>query len=204
MKRVISLVLCILLLVTVFAGCNTNSEPSITVPAYERGTVTGNSWSSQWLDLSCMLDAGFVFYTEEQINDLMQITAEHIMVDSNGKSVVDYSKIDAVYEMYAQHSGGKNVIVMCENNAKLKLTESAYIAAMKLQVAQTGLDYTFSEMKETTVGGLKMYRVDSVAHLYGAKVYQSYFLKVYGDRMVSIILSSPIEADIDLMLGYFK
>lgn len=207
MKKIISLILVICLMAGVLAACggqsNTPTEPAPNTAEYTRGTTGDTSWSSPWIGLSYTLNDEFTFTSEEQFTELMQITADVILVDDNGNSIVDYSKLDIVYEMMATGKDGSNVIVICEKN-KNGYTPQAYMNAVKIQLRQAGMEYTFSAMTEYTIGGKTMSRFDATTNAYGPTMYQTYLLMMQGDRMVQIVASSTNKAMIETMFGAFK
>ena len=207
MKKIFSFVLIIFLITGVFAACggqnNGPVEPAGVVPEYSRGVTTSAGWSSEWLNISYSLNDGFTFATEEQIEEMMQISADAILVDGNGNPIVDYSKVDAIYEMMAYGTDGSNVIVCCEKN-KTNLSPKAYIDAVKIQLERAGMEYSFSGLTDYAIGGKAMKRTDATTDVYGPTMYQTYLLMPYGDRMVSIIVSSTDRAMIETMLDAFK
>ena len=207
MKKIFSFVLIIFLITGALAACggqnNGDTEPSISVPEYSRGVTTSAGWSSEWLNISYSLNDGFIFATEDQIEEMMQISADAILVDGNGNPIVDYSKVDAIYEMMAYGKDGSNVIVCCEKN-KTNLSTKAYVDAVKIQLQRAGMEYSFSGLTDYTIGGKAMKRADATTDVYGPTMYQTYILMPYGDRMISIIVSSTDKAMIETMLGAFK
>ena len=194
MKKLISVTLCIFVLCAMLAACDsTEAEPSVQVPDYFPGVTTDTEWSSEWIGLSYTLGDGYTFASHEEINSMMELSADVFLVDESGNPLYDYSKLNVIYEMMAYDASGSNLIIMCEAN-QMNLSEAQYFAAMKRQLKQADMEYVFSDLTEVTIGDVTMRKTQAYTDDYGIRMYQIYLVRVYGDRVISIIASSSNEA----------
>jgi hypothetical protein len=197
-------VICILIAICIVTGLSAcGNEQSVAVEdRYVRGSIVGDTWTNQWLGISYTLTDGFSFTSEEKLYELMQITSDTIFEDDQGNSFVDYSMLDTVYEMMAYHNNGSNVVVISEMNMT-GLTENEYMNYIRLQIIQAALEYNFTELYDFQLGSVSMKRCDGSTTAYGAMVYQTYLLYARGDRIISIVISSPHEDTVENIITSF-
>lgn len=200
MKKVI----CILIAICIVTGLSAcGNEQSVAVEdRYVRGSIVGDTWTNQWLGISYTLTDGFSFTSEEKLYELMQITSDTIFEDEQGNSFVDYSMLDTVYEMMAYHNNGSNVVVISEMNIT-GLTEKEYMNYIRLQIIQAALEYNFTELYDFQLGSVSIKRCDGFTAAYGVTVYQTYLLFARGDRIISIVISSPHEDTVENIITSF-
>ena len=201
MKKLICIIAALCVVLTLF-GC---SAAQISRPAdkYVRGGVEGDTWESQWLGLSYTLAEDFVFTTEQQLQDMMEITPDTIHEDENGFQLVDYSLVDSVYEMMAYHEDGSNVVVISEMN-KAGLSEQEYMNYVRLEIVQLAMEYTFTELYDFQIGDVTLKRCDGSTYAYGDFLCQTYLLIAKGDRIISIQVTAPQKDTIDKIIASFR
>ncbi len=129
MKKLLCLFLAIVMLLGL-CGCfdggtddirgEINAEPTPNEPEFSLGATSGNSYTNDFLGLSCVLPAGWVFYTDEQIMELNNIAKD--MIDD--EQVSDLLKnATIVYDMTASHPDGSSININMEKlNAVQQLT----------------------------------------------------------------------------------
>lgn len=175
-----------LLTLGIVAGCS-------SAPAYEAGTRTSSEFTSAWMGLKFTLPDDMVMVSDEQLEQLMQISADVMYTDSKtGEQMIDYTKLVVVHEMMAQStSDGSNVIVMAEKTTG-NMTEDKYIETAKKQI-QTQLNAEYRVVTEgatRTLAGQEFkeltYAVDASKTL-GYSLDQTMLVKKKGDRMIVIV-----------------
>ncbi len=201
MKKIICILMAICVIASGFAACD-NSPEIVAGEKYVRGTVAGDTWTSDWLGLTYTLTDGFQFTPEEELESLMEITADTIFEDENGEAYVDYSKVDVVYEMMAYHDDGSNVVVSSEMNMT-GLREKEYMEYIRLQIVQAAIEYDFTELYDFQVGNVVMKRSDGFTYAYGDLLYQTYLLLTRGDRIISIVVSAPQKDAVEKIIACF-
>lgn len=192
-----------LLALGIVAGCS-------SVPAYEAGTRTSKAFTSEWMGLKFNLPGDMAMVSDEQLEQLMQISADVMYEDSKtGQQMVDYAKVAVVYEMMAQSDNDRsNVIVMAEKISN-SMTEEKYIEASKSQIStQLTADYQVVKEGETRVlGGQDFkeltYAVDASKTL-GYTLDQTMLVKKKGDRMIVIVFSYSGEEQLQKLMDGFS
>ena len=103
---------------------------------YQKGTVTENSFESEWMNLRFTVQKDMYMFTQEELDVLMQ---------PNGDTI-DYEEMTTVLEMRAQYTGGAVVTVCTEKLPVLyyNTTEEQYLAAVILNLQNQGTAYVES------------------------------------------------------------
>lgn len=220
MKKLFSSILC-LVLVLALSSCSgllerfgsiggslldtSETENGVGQGEYTPGTVTDTDWKSAWIGLQYTLTDGFDMLTLEELEQLMDLTADYIYKDpETGKDMIDYAKVNAIYEMQAVDNMGNNIIVMAEKVNFLVNSEEKYCDALKQQLGQqTNISGTFEDPVSYSIGEIEFLRMDATQSYSGVTVYQTYLIKKYDDRMVVIIISANDVSKIDTVLSSF-
>lgn len=236
MKNWIALSLSALLLTAVLSGCSQSTasstapesssevssaveatptpEPATPTPEpteesveeYVPGERSETSYTSTALGLQFILPENMVMASDDEINQMMQISADMMYEDPDtGEMILDYSKLNTVYEMMAiDVTNGSNVIVMSEKLPLAAMTEEQYIAAMEQQMTQTTVDIDFGEPESYTLGTTEFTRLSYSVAANGAQMNQVMLLKKSGDRMYAITVSYPDTVELAPLLGCFS
>lgn len=236
MKKGIALSLSALLLTAVLSGCSQSTasstapesasesssaaeatptpEPATPTPEpteepveeYVPGERTETGYTSTTLGLQFTLPENMVMASDDEINQLMQVSADMMYEDPDtGEMILDYSQLNTVYEMMAiDVTNGSNVIVMSEKLPLSAMTEEQYIAAMEQQMTQTTVDIDFGEPEPYTLGTTEFTRLSYSVAANGAQMNQVMLLKKAGDRMYAITVSYPDTVELAPLLDCFS
>ncbi len=201
MKKVFSIVLVVSLALVSLTGCSwfgegfdqavnpstssdTGSTTSNSAPAdesgYQRGTMTSVGFTSEYLHIRYTLPDGYVMATEEDLMGMMDVGADALGVDGD---IVDYAKVNTVYEMMATApAGSPNVIVMAEKLPQSNMTEEEYFEAFKGQMANMGVEgFSFSEeIVSMDIAGQSYKKISAEANMEGQSLLQDYIIRKQG------------------------
>lgn len=214
MKKLISLLLFIFILCGVLSGCsgkntntvnNTSSDSKSQKAEYSPGTRTDKEFRSEWIGIKYTLSDDMAMATEEELESMMQIGADMLYEDSNtGKKMIDYAKVNTVYEMMASDLTGNNVIVMAEKLSLSKITVEQYITAFKQQLEKTSASTTYSDVTSRTVAGIDFTQLTCTLSVNGASATQTYLFKKMENRMIGIVVTHQSPERLDTLLQNFS
>ena len=162
MKKLFSSILC-LVLVLALSSCSgllerfesiggslldtSKTENGVAQGEYTPGAVTDSDWKSAWIGLQYTLTDGFSMMSQEELEELMDLATGIYKDPETGKELIDYAKVNAIYEMQAMDNMGNNVIVMAEKVNFLVNSEEKYCDALKQQLGQqTNMSGTFEDL----------------------------------------------------------
>lgn len=177
MKRVLSIVLCVLMIACIFAACSGGSK------AYTPGTAEGDVFTSEWIGIKYNKGEDYIFATKEELRELIDVAADAIKTDEKtGEEIIDYAKANSVIEMMASSIYGDNVLLMTEKLPMSNITMDQYVESLQNQVAATFTGRTTYE-----IAGKEFTELDFKLELSGITLYQNYYLYKIENRMVAII-----------------
>ena len=205
MKKLLSLVLAMLMLVTVFAGCsgtpNTDDTKKVEL---SRGTVEGNVYKSEFLGLQFTKPEGWVYSTDEEIAFAMGLGKEFLEGDlkktlDNSASVYDMMVVDSITRT--------NMSIGFENLSKSfssNMTEKQYVDTLKSQLqGLSGMTVTFSDELTTVKLGEHDYtKAVATTVASGITMTQVYYLRKIDNYMafaIVTIVSGYTAEDIEAM-----
>ena len=195
MKRILLSVL--LLSILLLAACGGGAPAD----SYAPGNLGTQSYDSDWLSIVFTPGADMVLSTREEMNELMNLTAEQLKADG---AIADVSAIATVYEMMATNIlDNSNVIVMAEKLAYENLSEDQYITALKEQFAATGFTFTYEEVTETVLAGETYKNLSYRMEMNGVSVCQTMLIRKIGDRMAALSFTYPDTASRDALYACF-
>lgn len=217
-KRILALVLA---LTMVFALCACTSdddvkgktEPSVTETAVpekelELGNVSGNKYENAYFGFGCELGELWTYASEEQLLSMVQATAD-LVDDENLKD--ELLKADMFYDMMTYfYDGVTNINVVVQNLGAVygTLLDEEAIAeknanTMSEQFAAANMEVRSCEQVTVEFAGADHagILIHSVAN--GSDVYQLQAYVKAGKYVAIITMSSPLEDNIDAMLGFF-
>lgn len=115
---------------------------------YVRGTVEGNTFTSEFLGLSCTVPEGWTFYSEEQMQEIGGEVVDY--ADEDDQETMENAKL--IYEMFViDESTGCNI-----NMNLQKLNVLQMMAVDTEQVLKSQLDSTTSLLENMGVTDLQM------------------------------------------------
>ena len=200
MKRLVSLVLAVLMLAAVFAGC-AGKKVEIS-----RGTIDGEVYQSEYLGIKFTKPMGWVYSTDEEIAYAMGLGEEFLEGDL--KKSLDNSS--AVYDMMVVDSVTRtNINIGFENLARSlssNITEKQYVDAIKSQVSQlSGMTVTFSdELTTVKLGEHEYTKATATTVASGVTMTQVYYLRKidgYMSYIIVTIVSGYTAEDIEAMFS---
>lgn len=210
-KRILILILCVLTIGIFLSGCGENDGTKgveaggdAKVEAkkeYKKGTLTAESFESEYLNMKYSLPENFIMATEEEVLQMSDLGEEVLNADLDK---YDFNKANVVYEMMAvNQSEGQNILLMVEKLPFSNMKVDAYIEELKKELSSVeNINYTIDEeVKSKEIAG-KSYSVVSVSGMDGAML-QDYLIRIENGRIVAIIVTSSTEEDKDVMLNGF-
>ncbi len=171
---------------------------------YVRGTLTENSFKSEYLNMSFEMPEGYVMATEEDLIELSDLGAEQL---DGSQAVIDFSKANTVYEMMVSNMQGvPNISVMTEKLMLSNIKEEQYIESLKGVLESLGMPYTFEEAYTKEFLGQNYTILPAVLEMEGLKIYQDYMILVQDKRAQCIISTymDDTKAEAETLLQTFK
>ena len=205
-----ALVICILGTVT---ACSSGADGETTVESTEkekelsRGTVDGNVYTSEFIGLSFTKPDMWVYSTDEEIAQLMDVGAE-ILNSSNFSA--EAAKLVTVYDMMARDLlTGNNINITFENlqkSAASNVTEEQYLAAFEQLMTNqaSAMNYKFSDVSERTLAGQTFHHVKATGAYMGVEFDQHVYIRKEGIYMIVMTLSIFDGSDIATYEAMFK
>ncbi|MBQ3231160.1 MAG: hypothetical protein IJB49_09125 [Clostridia bacterium] len=212
MKKILSLVLVTLFILS-FTACGGDEDVRGTISTvsgasetaesskadennneFAMGTTNGSVYENSYIGIGCRLDSDWTFYTDEQIKELNQITA-----DKGGEEFAEIMEnADIVYDMFVQKTNGDNMNVNLEKVNAITLAaldmSTFYNEEMKKTLKQSleSVGCTNVEMEDTEVviDGKKFVAVKITSEMSGVKMYQTNFAIKCSKHIASICITT--------------
>ncbi len=180
MKKIISVLLIIASLSLILCSCNSEKVA--------RGTVTDKVYKNESLGITFTAPAGWTFYTDDQLAELMNITKDVFkdseLFDSESiASSIDFMAIDT--------ATSNNVNLAVENlkrTASTKITVEEYLEKAKKQINEQmeGMTFTFSDGGKSTLGGNEYTVLKANCTFNGVSLTQYLYIRKVGNYMITI------------------
>lgn len=217
-KRILALVLA---LTMVFALCACTSdddvkgktEPKVTQTAapekeLELGSVSGGKYENSYFGFGCELGELWTYANEEQLLSMVQATAD-LVDDENFKD--ELLKADMFYDMMTYFYDGvtnMNVIVQNIGAAYGALLDEDAIAEQTAeilpeQLATANMDVQSCDKVSLNFAGAEHAGVRTHSITGDGELYQLQAYVKVGKYVAVVTVSSPLEDNIDAMLGFF-
>lgn len=217
-KRTLALILALVMVFSLCA-CTSNddvkgkTEPGVTETAVpekelELGSVSGGRYENSYFGFGCELGELWTYASEEQLLSMVQATAD-LVDDENLKD--ELLKADMFYDMMTYfYDGVTNMNVIVQNLGAVygTLLDEETIAeknanTMSEQFAAANMEVRSCEQVTVEFAGADHagILIHSVAN--GSDVYQLQAYVKTGKYVAIVTLSSPLEDNIDAMLGFF-
>lgn len=204
MKKLVSLLLCAVMLVS-FIGCAPAVEPDENKKVeLSRGIIDGDVYKSEYLGLEFTKPSSWVYSTDEEIAASMNLSAD--MLGDKFKEAVENNP--SVYDMMVVDSLTRtNVNITYENLAKsmsTNITEEQYLEAVKQQFAGiTGMTVKFTDgIEKVKLGDNEYTKVTAKTTASGITMTQVYYVRKidkYMSIVVATIVSGYTVTDIEAM-----
>ena len=168
----------------------------------ERGTIEGNTYVNESINLAFEKADDWTFYSDEELAEVMGTGAD-ILGYSDFEIALSEQK--TIYAMGAQNSYGSNLFLIFENVSLQNLNEDEYIDIVKEQLnSQSYIEYDFTSQKEIDINGETYVVVDFQADYYSTTVYQRYYVRKQGNYMISISVSAHSPSELDEIEAMFS
>lgn len=173
-----------------------NKDNNADSKKINRGTISGNTYTADYLDLSFTKPDAWQFVSDSELAQLGEMD-ESVM----NSDVAEYLENNLIfYEMMARTiAGNKNVIIAYES---LTATDSEdatvdeYFDGVKLGMDSTGLGYQYSEIKKEKLGNETFHSMLTSMNYGGVSVYQKLFVVMKDKVAATIIITAASEAEI--------
>ncbi len=156
----------------------------------KRGEVKNGTYTNSVLDVEFTPPAGWRFFTDEELAANMNVAAD-IYSDPN---IFASAKQIVVIDCMAQDPlTGDNVNVSIENlvpSNSVNISMDDYVAAVKANLNNTVLSYTFGETENTMLAGIEYTRVIASASYNGVSMTQYIYLRKIQGYVINITATS--------------
>lgn len=210
MKKILSLVLAIIMLVGLCSCLRDNENDNVrgdivtqtssesenepeSEPEFSLGKTANNVYNNDFLGLSCTLSDEWTFYTDEEILQLNNLTAE--LVDEEIAQSLENANI--IYDMYAVQADGSNININLEKLNALQLISLDIKETLESQIdtiktAFEGIGYTDINAKyqKVTVDGKEFDALVYDAKIQGIDFYGTVITFRKGNYLANITVSS--------------
>ncbi len=192
MKRFVMLLLVMSLLVTTVGCAAMALIPAVKGKSVSRGTIEGDVYTSEFIGVSFTRPSTWVYATDEEIANAMQIGAE-LMNKENFAAQAE--KMNNVYDMMASDlMSGDNINIVFENlkaSNSSNITEEQYIEVVKnmLKEQVAMFNYVVGDAEKCKLGQQEFYRLPIEGNYLGADFKQFMYIRKEGTYMVVITLS---------------
>ena len=219
MKRILSVCLLVLLLLSLCAcGGNgeeqirgeqitNNTQPATEGPEFSLGSTTGVTYESTFIGIGCNLPEGWTFYTDEQIRQLNNTTAD--VAGEEYQELMEQATV--VYDMYAVAADGlSNMSVNLEKISQIQLLvldleENLKKIGPTLQETMETMgitDYTY-EVGTKTIEGETFTCLNCHGTISDIDMYQTILNIKCNGYLASVTLTTFGENTIDQLLENF-
>lgn len=180
----------------------TESEPEFSL-----GKTSNNIYKNDFLGLSCSLPSDWQFYSDEQILELNNITAEYI----DDEVLEKIQNANLIYDMYATHpTSGSNMNLILEKVSPLKIATldlktslESQIDVIKQNFENMGYTNLTVKYQKITVDGKEYDGLVLYAEIQGVSFYEKVFAFKKGSYVVNVTVGTLANDETDKVLGYF-
>lgn len=217
MKRVISLILSVMLMVCVMTGCAKEPTPfgdvdtnvnvdlgDVTIKDdastnFEKGTLTVNGYTNESIGLKFTAPTDMIMSTQEELDTLIESAGQQIL----GEDAVAYAQLTTIYDMMAKDIDGNNVM-LCAEKVASSVDIDSYLEALQTGLESVGLGYTFGDVTTGTLAGCEYTRLDAEVNNQGVKMTQTYLVRRVGDRMIALSFTCIADGVLEKMMAAFS
>ena len=177
------------------------------VDGYDRGLTSEEGWISKYFGLKFTPDSSMIMTTSEEIDAMMEVGADAILGEENGKKLYDFTKITNVYEMMAVSLEGTSALVMAEKPLLSNISIDQYVEAVKSQFSKltsqmAGLQ--IGEAVDYEFCGQTFKKMSISYSMSGVQIKQTYLLKKFDDRFLGVIITARDEASFNKIAAMFS
>ncbi len=193
MKKAASLFFASLILLLCLFGCNATEQLKEKLNArITRGTINGNVYQSDFTGITFTKPDHWRYFTDEEIAEAVNIGKEVLDVNAFENTVLEYS---SVYDMVViNEKTGQNLIVGYENlslTVGKSISEGEYYEYLKESLIGSGFKST-NEMEYVLLSGEDYLKVIFLGASNGVEIENTYYLRLIGDIMTFITVTTPV------------
>ena len=168
-----------------------------------RGEWIGNQYVNEFANIKFNLPSGWSKYSDEQIAQVMNVGVE--LLNDDQKKLAELAQSMVIYGMVANDDTTKaNVSVLLEKPT-MKITPESYATSLKGQLeAISSIQYKVNETATAKVGSEEYTALTSTASVSGVEIGQSYYIRAEGDYIITIIVTTTGEGQLDTILKCFE
>lgn len=168
-----------------------------------RGEWDGNQYVNEFANIKFNLPSGWSKYSDEQIAQVMNVGVE--LLNDDQKKLAELAQSMVIYGMVANDDTTKaNVSVLLEKPT-MKITPESYATSLKQQLeAVSSIQYKVNETATAKVGSEEYTALTSTASVSGVEIGQSYYIRAEGDYIITIIVTTTGEGQLDTILKCFE
>lgn len=179
-----------------------------TASSYNRGHYTDTGYESEWLGLRFTVPEGMVMYADNEIQQMMGVSASLLAEDKEtGEMVLNMEGEQLTYEMIVGSETQGSVVLMTE---KTNETDAeAYVkASIEASRQITSGEITLGEMGRCEIGGQEFvyqpYTITAEADGQSRQMMQSFCARYQEDRMVAITLTYGSQEQKERLIAAFS
>lgn len=180
-----SLLVLMLVVITMFSGCNKKEQQ------YTKGTINGNTYESEFLNLKFTMPEGYTMFDEDTLDEYVQFASDVIYKDKD-QQIIDYAEAVTVYEMMCAEAtvNSPNASIFLENLLGKDVSLDDYVETSKQQLQDSGLEYTFGDIKkDVELAGEKYAVLDCIGNYAGQEILQQLYIRQVGNRMMLLTIT---------------
>ncbi len=153
---------------------------------FSMGSWNGNTYSNSFLGLKFDMPKGWVRYSDEQIDQL--INAGFEIMDGSTEQLKKVAELTSVYYLIAQDpNSGNSVQIMTEKPLQV-VSMDYYVSSLTTMLeSQTALNYTIKGVKDFKLAGEDFKAVETVSTVNGLSAVQTIYIRKLGDYFISVI-----------------
>lgn len=170
------------------------TEAPVAEDSYTKGTITGNTFESEWMGLRFNPPATVIMATQEEM-DAVMLQGLQMLYGEEAAEMFDYATMATVNEMQATWLiGMPTVQIIVEKMPMEGVTEADYLAAVKANLESVsgtnGIIYTVDEnMYSMELAGQSFYGMATGVDVGNGVIYQDYLVKAKDNRMIVVAFS---------------
>lgn len=180
----------------------TETEPA-TEASFERGDRSADGYHNASVGIDFKLPDGWIFYTDEQLAQLTNMSAELY----KDKDILEKTDVTSLYEFMAVDSATGNNIAMLTEKTLLPVTAEQYLTVLKTQISsqyEEGLMTVSEGTSKTDIAGVTWTYMTVNAHYSGIDMTQYYLVRPMGFKVASILVTDVSGAGLAYYTGLFS
>lgn len=206
MKKIAAFVLALAMLGTL-AACGGSGKGGSK--AFERGTVSGQTYTSEFLGVTATFDQAWHIASDEEMAQLSGETAE-AMDNAKYQEALENGKL--VYDLYAMDGNtGSSVNINVEKLGALGgavVTEEAYVDAslktLEEDLAGAGIQVSSTEKVTLTFAGAEHLGIRLQGTIQGVDLYETLVVLKCGGYIACVTASTFLDDTTDTILALFQ